>query len=194
MKLFRKMSIRPFVFSITAVIVATVTVGGTLAYMTVKTNAQINNLNPGVADIEVSEPNGSSYALTGSNSDVNKIVTVTNVKRDRAVPVYVRVRLVPIIRFTNGDEGTGEQAAVTYQFVNPTKWTEKQSDGYYYYKGILQPGTTTEDLINKAMVAGGLKDGKKLEIQVVADSIQTVADAEQTAWGRKFDNGRWDII
>lgn len=194
MKPFHKMTNRLLVFSITVVITAVVTVGATLAYMTVKTNAQINNVSPGVADIEVSEPNGSSYSLTGSDSDVNKIVAVTNVKRDHAVPVYVRVRLVPIMRYANGDEGTGEQTAVTYQFVNPAKWTEKQCDGYYYYKGILQPGTTTEELINKATIAGGLKDGKKLEIQVIADCIQTVAGAEQAAWGRKYDNGNWNIV
>ena len=192
MKPLRKVPKRIFLFSSALVLLALVAVSGTLAYMTAKTNMQTNKFDPGIADIEVSEPNGSSYVIDENTSTVNKIVAVTNEKKENAIPVYVRVRLVPILRNANG-EGTGEQVAVTYPGINKTKWTAG-INGYYYYKEVLKPGHTTPSLITQAKVEGGLPQGRELEIQVIADSIQTVANAEQEAWGMKYNNGSWQKI
>lgn len=177
-----------------AVILAVAAAGGTLAFMTAKIGTETNRFDPGIADITVSEPNGSSYVLSSGSDTVEKIVAITNRKQDHAIPVYVRAKLVPILRYSNGDEGSGEQVTVRYPEINATDWTEMKSDGFYYYKGILQPGDTTKELIRKAQVVGGLPQGRKLEIQVIADSIQTIAGAEQDAWKMKYSNGDWEPV
>jgi hypothetical protein len=178
-------------FSFTLVLLAMLTVGSTVAYMIAKTNTQNNKFDPGVANIEISEPNDSSYVIN-SDSTVNKVVAITNKNNPHAVPVYVRVKLVPILRNMNG-EGTGESVNVTYPSQNTTNWTS-EINGYYYYKGILKPGTATESLINKAKVEGGLPKERKIEIQVIADSIQAVGNAEQDAWGMKYNNSSWQVV
>lgn len=179
---------RVLLISSVLLIVVLAAVGGTQAYMLAKTQTVQNNLAPGVADITISEPNGSSYTL--SPNSVDKIVAVQNPEGDHAIPVYVRARLVPILRSSSGD-GTGvEVKNVTYPGINTTSWV-KIGD-YYYYKAILQPGTTTPNLITKAQVSGEtIPDGQHLEIQVIADSIQTVANAEFDAWKLHFNGGAW---
>ena len=160
--------------------------------MTTKTNAQTNIFNPGVANIAVSEPTGDTYSINGSNI-VNKEVYVTNdnVTTTNAIPVYVRVRLVPIMRDNSGN-GTGESVTINYPDLNTTNW--ELHGNYYYYKGILLPGHTTEYLIKKANIPAGIALDKKVEIQVIADSIQTVANAEQAAWNMKYASGTWTQV
>lgn len=179
----------------TAIVVFTVAaISCTLAYMTAKTTPVTNNFTPGVANITVSEPNGSSYTL--SNNTVSKVVAITNpdsrIDGSNPIPVYVRVRLVPVMRYSSGSglDGTGEPVNVTYNLPS-TNWV--LIDGYYYYKGILQPGQTTADLIDTATVSGGLSSGRKLEIQVIADSIQTIGNTEREAWHMDYNGGNWEV-
>lgn len=189
MKTFWKSGRKPILLAAAVILAASVAVGGTVAYLHTKTQSDNNQFHPGVANIDISEPNGSSYSIQDGNP-VNKTVAVTNnnTVTPNAVPVYVRVRLVPILRNLNG-EGTGEPAAVSYPDLNTINW--QQVGDYYYYKTVLYPGKTTENLITKAKLDNGLPDGRKLEIQVIADSIQTEAHAEQNAWGMTFNNGQW---
>lgn len=205
MKYFQKEKMRkkPLLIFLAVLVVALSAAYGTQAFMAAETGGENNIFHPGVADIEVSEPNGSSYAIDGNsyavdgNSTIAKKVAITNVEHDgHAIPVYVRVKLVPVLRDANGD-GTGEPVNVTYPLANPGSWTELQSDGYYYYKGILQPGVTTPDLIDqatvdsKAIASGALSGGKKLEIQVLADSIQADESAVRDAWGMTYSSSVW---
>lgn len=178
----------------TAIVVFTVAaISCTLAYMTAKTSPVTNNFAPGVANITISEPNGSSYTL--SSNTVSKVVAITNpsskIGNASPIPVYVRARLVPVMRYSSGSgiDGTGEPVNVTYNLPNKDSWV--LIDGYYYYKGVLQPGKTTVNLIDTATVSGGLSSGRKLEIQVIADSIQTVGNAEREAWHMDYNGGNW---
>jgi hypothetical protein len=189
------------------VLLVVVAVGLTLAFMTAKTNPVTNNFTPGVANIVVSEPNGSSYPISSDHS-VNKIVAITNpssqVGGKNPIPVYVRVRLVPVMRYASGGGtelavGTGEHVNVSYSCsatpkISNDAWTDVQPDGYYYYKRVLQPGETTANLIDKAIVNGGISSNKNLEIQVIADSVQVEGNAEQDAWHMKYNNGDWNHI
>ncbi|HEX3037775.1 MAG TPA: hypothetical protein VHO94_02125 [Oscillospiraceae bacterium] len=196
---FRKIPKKLLLLSSGTVIFVALAVGFTLAFMTAHTNTVTNKFTPGVANIVVSEPNGSSYTIS-SNNTVDKIVAITNpnsspVSGRNPVPVYVRVRLVPVMRYSSGAAtesaiGTGEPVSVDYPDWNSNKWV-KVND-YYYYKEILPPGKTTDYLIKTAVIKDGLKNGRKLEIQVIADSIQTVSDDELIkTWGIPFNGGKW---
>ena len=190
---FRKIPKKILLLSSAIVILVVVAVSGTLAFMSAKTKEVNNNFTPGVANITVSEPNGSSYTISNDNS-VCKVVAITNlstpVSGSNPIPVYVRVRLVPVMRHANGAEGTGEPMNVNYNFVNPTKWIP--IGDYYYYNEVLKPGDTSKELINGATITSGIPQGEKLEIQVIADSIQTVSDDELIkTWGIPFNGGTW---
>ncbi len=199
-----------------AVILFAAAFGATLAYFTAKTNAQENAFKPGVTDVAVSESGGSSgengrtYTLSSGGNTAPKAVSITNVNHDESsVPVYVRVRLVPIVRDADRN-GTGDPVTVLtgpeesatsspdggirvfYELDTDQKWTS-ELDGFYYYKAVLKPGENTAQLL-KSVEVYGLPPNKKLEIQVIADSIQTVAGAEQSAWGRSFGGGNWSKV
>nr|WP_319488810.1 hypothetical protein [uncultured Caproiciproducens sp.] len=190
MKFPQKEIFRKFVpLSLALIMLAAFAVGGTRAYMLAKSDQKTNTFTKGDADIEVSEPGDGTYTIDSSNT-VAKEVYVTNDKKTtpNAIPVYVRVRLVPVVIDSDGN-GTGDPVSVTYPNLNISKW---QAVGeYYYYKGILQPGATTEDLIKSATIAAGIPSGKKVEIQVIADSIQIVGAASKEAWGLVYSGGTW---
>ena len=175
--------------SIALILIAVIAVGGTTAYMLAKTGSKTNTFTRGDANIEVSEPGDGNYTLDRNNR-IAKEVYVTNDKQTtpNAIPVYVRVRLVPVVRDADGN-GTGDSVQVEYPDLNTVNW--EQHGDYYYYKGILQPGNTTKNLIKSAEIKGGIASGKKVEIQVIADSIQTVGDVSKEAWGLLYSNGTW---
>ena len=185
MKWFRKISPKVLLICVLSVTVLAVTAGVALAYFTTTTPAMTNQFTRGVVDISIVEPNGSSY--TTSNLD-QKVIEVTNVNHPgRSVSAYVRVRLVPILRRTNG-EGSGDPVTVTYN-ANDTLW---QRDGdYYYYKGALNPGDSTERVINSATVTSVIPPDEYLEIQAIADAVQTTGEAAKEAWHMQYSNGTW---
>lgn len=184
MKWFRKISPKVLLICVLSVTVLAATAGLALAYFTTATPSVKNQFTRGVVDISIVEPHGSSY--TTGNLD-QKVIRVANVKHDRSVPAYVRVRLVPILRRTNGD-GSGDPVTVTYN-ANDTLW---QSDGdYYYYKGTLNPGDSTERVINSATVTSVIPAGEYLEIQAIADAVQATGNAAKEAWHMQYSNGTW---
>lgn len=186
MKRFRKVSPKILLICVLSVAVVSVTAGVALAYFTTATPAVKNQFTRGVVDISIDEPNGSSY--TAGSLD-QKVIKVVNVKHDRSVPAYVRVRLVPILRRTNGD-GSGDPVTVTYR-VNDTFWQTDGQNEYYYYKGALSPGKSTEKVINGATVTSVIPAGEYLEIQAIADAVQTTGGAAKEAWHMQYSNGTW---
>lgn len=188
MKSIHKVSPKILLICLSSVAVLAVTAGAVWAYFKSTTQQAVNKFTPGVVDIEINEPNGSSYTISSGTVD-NKVITVTNVRHDEhSAPAYVRVKLVPIMRRANGD-GSGDAVDVSY-VLNSDDWANV-GDGFYYYKGILKPDQTSTKVINSATVKDGIPPGKKLEIQVIADAVQVSDEATQSAWGRKFNGGAW---
>ncbi|NLG92041.1 MAG: hypothetical protein GX485_00475 [Clostridiales bacterium] len=175
--------------SIALILISAIAVGGTTAYMLAKTGSKTNTFTKGDANIEVSEPGDGNYTLDRNNRIAKEVyVTNDNKTTPNAIPVYVRVRLVPIVRDADGN-GTGESVQVEYPDLNTANW--EQHGDYYYYKGVLQPGETTKALIKTAWIKDGIPAGKTVEIQVIADSIQTVGGVSKEAWGLLYGNGTW---
>lgn len=57
---------------------------------------------------------------------------------------------------------------------NTNDWTEKQSDGYYYYKKILEPGATTESLFTRVKIADNIRADsiRDFNMDIVCESVQ----------------------
>lgn len=88
------------------------------------------------------------------------------VKNTGPVPCYVRI-------FAEFNDN--KVADVSSINLNTSKWTEKQSDGYYYYKSILKPGETTEPLFTQVSIDEDAKseDIQSFDIIVYAESVQS---------------------
>lgn len=174
------------VLSATVVLLALISVGSTLGMLQTSTDTKVNPFTPGQGDIGIIESSGSSetpgesYELDSSGS-ADKNVWITNPEGSLNVPMYVRVRLVPVWRNSTGENAGNVDRKITYVFAGSNKWVE--NGDYYYYTEVVQPGETTEQLLDSVHVEGGIPEGMTLEIQVIADSIQAEGGAAQEAWG-----------
>ena len=174
------------VLSATVVLLALISVGSTLGMLQTSTDTKVNPFTPGQGDIGIIESSGSSetpgesYELDSSGS-ADKNVWITNPEGSLNVPMYVRVRLVPVWRNSTGENAGNVDRKITYVFAESTKWVE--NGDYYYYTEVVQPGETTEQLLDSVHVEGGIPEGMTLEIQVIADYIQAEGGAAQEAWG-----------
>lgn len=98
-----------------------------------------NTVTAGYNEIHISEVFGEYSAFEGGK-DYEKRVSVKN---DGTVPCYVRV-------FAElEDPGTAEVISIDF---NTDDWTEKQDDGFYYYRKVLQVSEETEPLFTTLAV------------------------------------------
>jgi len=196
MKLKMKAQKKIILFSSALVLVALVAVGSTMAYLQSSTPRATNNFVAPVADIQINE-NSSSFQFDQNLTTIKK-VRIQNVKNtNQSIPVYIRVKLIPIWRHAGTGEGTGiSVAGLTYGYGENgasgtplTPWVYRQADGYYYYKTPVKPDSFTDYLIGKVTVTPAANQPDcDLEVQVIADSIQADGmanghSAAKNAWG-----------
>lgn len=88
------------------------------------------------------------------------------VKNTGDVPCFVRTRIL----FSNG-----EAEGVSTLELNTTDWTERQEDGYHYYKHILPVGKNSADLLTAVKIADSahLEELKDFQIIVYSESVQS---------------------
>ena len=160
-------------------LVGAIGIGATLAYFTDK-DAATNVITMGHVDIDLVEEQ--------FDEDTNDTKKITNVKpgdtftKDPKIIVsadseraYVRTKLEVNIELKNDAVVTEEEKQALIDLINidKTKWVE--SDGYYYYQGVLNPGdelyffstvTIPSDWGNKFVNA-------EITIDVKAEAIQS---------------------
>lgn len=179
-------------------VLLTVTVGGTVAFLAAQTSELVNKFNPSEVTCEVTEEFDGTY---------KKNVNVTNTSE---IDAYVRVRLLSY-RVNMYNQIIGGTAAVDYT-PDPASGWFKHTDGCYYYTKPVAPGEKPEkDLTygqkitlteyeqsfdengNKENPIGD-KDGGKQVIEVIAEAIQaegidskTQKPAVTEAWGILVD-------
>ncbi|MBQ9968835.1 MAG: hypothetical protein IJO88_08970 [Oscillospiraceae bacterium] len=99
---------------------------------------------------------------------VSKQVTIES---DCEQPFYLRVKLV------YGVDGTALSAEECFRVnINEAHW--QLVDGWYYYKGVVEPGQTTPHVFSQVEIVGSEVDnsylGKTLTLSVVAQGVQSV--------------------
>ena len=98
---------------------------------------------------------------------VSKIVSIENVCKH---PFYVRVKLVYC-----SESNLVSAEGCFKPNVDTENWI--YHDGWYYYKGVVEPGATTPNVFTKVeMVSSVLSDahrGKTLTLTVVAHAVQS---------------------
>lgn len=129
-----KISNKNIAFLISIVLILTITVGGTLAYIATHTPGITNTFTPGEISGDIIED------ITGG---IKKDVQVKNTGDAAA---YVRVNVAVNWTNENGDiygemPKEGVDYTITYH-TDDSNWF-KGSDGYYYYKYAIVPNDVT---------------------------------------------------
>lgn len=161
-------------------IVAIASFGVTYAYLTA-TDSVVNEFKVGENEIEIVEEFKPPEKLEpGMSFD-----KMPSVKNTGGLPCFVRIRAdfsdseaedFCILRYVY-KENNEEKTLEPYNTFN---WIKDDGDGYYYYKGILEPGKETEPLFTEVFIK---KDTKlamiDFDIIIYAESRQaTEADKE----------------
>lgn len=162
------------------VLLLTMMIGGTLAYLTMKTDPIQNVFTPSHVSCTVTE---------SFDGTTKRNVNVTNTSD---IPAYIRVKLVTY-RVNGSGEHIGGTATIP-SFTPGTNWVEH--GGYYYYTLPVDPSQKpATDLIGNSGISliGSYDDadGGKQVIEVMAEAIQSVpATAVQNSWGVTITPGK----
>lgn len=144
--------------------------GATIAYLADDTDAVINTFTPGKTDIVIDEE------FTGTTKSNVKV----NLSSD-SVNSYVRARV--IINWVENGKVLAAMPEGYTQTIDMTNinWTRKGE--YYYYNGVVAPGGATSNLINSATFTYPEGGKARLQIEILAESIQAEpAAAVKDAW------------
>lgn len=164
---------KPVKLLLSFLLIITVSVGGTLAYLSTQTGPVVNTFMPSHVDCEVEEDFDGRW---------KKNVNVTNTSD---IDAYIRVKLITYRVNEAGDHIGG--TSVVPAFPLGTNWFE-YTDGFYYYTLPVSAGEKPAyTLIGDAGIelsSYNDADGGKQVIEVMAEAIQAnPADAVGQAWG-----------
>ena len=119
-------------------------------------------------------PENGVYIMPGDI--VSKEVSVENICEH---PFYLRVKMVYGV---NAEELSAEDCFKLN--IDETNWT--YMDGWYYYNGVVEPGTTTPTVFTKVEIVGDKVDnsyiGKTLTLTVAAHAVQVEHNVAERAW------------
>jgi len=154
-------------------ILATVIVGGTFAYLATKTTDVVNTFTPANVPIEVVEET--------FDGEIKENVTIKN---NGNIPAYIRATYV--VNWANEDgEIWGTPPTATEYTIEPgNSW--KLIGGYYYHKTPVDAGASTNVFIVSCSLNDGVipPDGYSLRVDILAQSVQSEPEtAMYDLWG-----------
>ena len=157
-------------------LLVTMGISGTVAWLSSSSSVS-NQMTPGSVPITINET---------FNGTTKGPVSVTNTGN---VPAYIRVAIVGNKLDDDGNivlSGGGFDDK-----VDRTKWD--YVDGYYYYKGVVDPNGTTDYLFGNTNITLSSENGK-FQLDILAESIQALGvingqPASQVKWGVSFNGG-----
>lgn len=152
-------------------------IGVTVALSNDISNTLINSFFVGSIDSEIVEEKPDV-----SGSIINK---KPQIKNTGGSPALVRVRIT--VSPEKLWKPNGESNILTLD-INEDYWEYSSNDGYYYYKGVLNPYENNDDLISVFTKVEGAttQDGKliesidKFEIAIYQETIATTATDKDT--------------
>lgn len=146
---------------------AVVLCGATAAYL-MHYAAAANNFVVGSQVSSVDE----TWAPPGGLEKGKTYTKEARVANTGTVACYVRV-LAEV-----ADQSVADSVTIAW---NSSQWTDKQEDGYYYYKSVLPPGEKTEPLFTSIQAADELDE---FELIVYEETVQAAGSASpQDAFG-----------
>ena len=176
---------KPVKLLLSFLLILTVSVGGTLAYLSAQTEPVVNTFMPSHVDCEVKE------------IFENNAKTSIKVHNTSDIEAYIRVKLVS---YRVNSEGQYIGGTATVDFEVAGAWFEY--GGFYYHKKPVVANdnidSNTSDLTSNLIAADSKielhgqyddSDGGKQVVEVMAEAIQSKpVDAVEKAWGITVDS------
>lgn len=165
---------------VSLVLIFTIGVGGTLAWLAASTEPVKNTFTPTQVKNEIHEK---------FDGETKSDVTVKNTGTTSA---FIRAKIIVTWADGDGNVYAKTPAAGEYTLSLGSDWIKyDHGDGniYYYYKEAVAPGASTTNLINSATYESGAPDGYQLSIEIVSQAIQSEGTDElgnkpvELAWG-----------
>ena len=163
---------KPLGLILALALILCVALGGTVAWLTHQASIT-NTMVPGSVPVDISE------SISGNTKNQ---ITLTNKGN---VQAYLRVAVISNALDTDENiiPGTSSDSII------PNANWQRLGDGYYYYKGIVEPGQSVELL-------GSAIDFNSAEVVVMAQTVQVLGTigngtASQAIWGHTYANGEW---
>lgn len=141
-------------------------------------NAVTNAFAPATyVDIEINEPNGDIYYIEdkkifSAENDGPKAANISNTGTTAAKkPVLVRARIIAVIH-DQDDIALGTTQDFTLTIGE--KWTNKDENGYYYYKEVLNPGDLNVPIFTDVSFTDtkNIPQNGYVAIHVIVDTIE----------------------
>ena len=159
---------------VSVVLILALAIGGTIAWMSTKTDSVVNTFNPSRVTCEVEEKfNG-------------EVKTDVNVRNTGDIPAFIRVKLVSYRTNEAGRHIGGVAKAPSFDFG--AGWV-RYGDYYYYTKPVAPGATPAANLAEAIELVKDYADadGGHQSIDVIAEAIQAGPEAAvQAAWGNNF--------
>lgn len=168
---------------VSLLLVLGVAVGGTVAFLSTRTDRKVNTFTPSKVTCEVMET---------FNNNVKSNVAVQNTGDTTA---FIRAA-INVTWMSNQDAANQTVSAkvpvkdtdYSITFAKNTNWIQG-ADGYYYYQLPVGPQGSTGVLIEECKLQNNasVPDGYHLSVEIVASAIQSVPEAAvKAAWGENF--------
>ena len=174
---------------VSLLLVLGVAVGGTVAFLSTRTNSKVNTFTPSevtCAVTETFENNVKSRVAVQNTGDttafIRAAINVTWMKDAEAGTEYDAANQTVSAKIPVKDKD------YRITFAENTNWI-KGADGYYYYQLPVDPQGSTEVLIDecKLLENASVPDGYHLSVEIVASAIQAAPEAAvKAAWGDGF--------
>lgn len=162
--------------SLTALLLFCCIVGGTVAYWS----------GQGVTNDEITMGNLDG-ALVYKSARTTAVYPGDVVQSSACVTNAGGLDLIVRLKVNKGWADKKLSAELIEITFNTGKWLDG-GDGYFYYRGILKPGATTENLFDSfklSETAGNAYMGQKADIEVSMECLQSTADAI-SSWGKTY--------
>lgn len=160
----------------TMVLLLTVTVGSTIAYLVTSSGPVENKFTPANVKSEVQEK------FNGTEKTDVKIKNIGNTS------AYIRAAIVITWKDSTGNKTLPDQPGTgDYSITLGEGWT-KESDGFYYWKDKVASGDETGILIKSCKQETRYEDGRRLCVEIIGSAIQSEGGAVTVD-----ANGGWTI-
>ncbi len=159
-----------------AVVILTAAVGGTMAWLSTKTQDLTNTFEPAKVTCAVEE----DFTDKTTKKDVR-------IQNTGTTDAYIRAMIVA--NWCTADSKVVKTATPTYEGLPGSDWVEH--DGFYYYTLPVAPNQTTGNLFTSCTPGTDKPEGADhLEVNIICQAVQsTPANAVTEAWGVTISNG-----
>lgn len=172
---------------VSLLLVLGVALGGTVAFLSTRTDSKVNTFTPSevtCAVMETFENNVKSQVAVKNTGDttafIRAAINVTWMSNQDAANQTVSAK-VPV-----------KDTDYSITFAKNTNWIQG-ADGYYYYQLPVDPQVSTGVLIEECKLQNNasVPDGYHLSVEIVASAIQSAPDSVvQSMWHVTVENGK----